>query len=65
MCIMIGIQLVIFLLLYVKLGRTVNTDQQQSTQHTDQVEEEEEVAESEPEREETELTHLVPERADS
>ena len=68
MCIMIGIQLVMlvtFLLLYVKLARTVNTDQQQSTQRTDQVEEEEEVAESEPEHEETELTHLVPEKADS
>ena len=67
---MIGIQLVMlvtFLLLYVKLA--VNTDQQQSTKTTDQVEEkeekEEEVAESEPEHEETELTHLVPEKADS
>ena len=68
MCIMIGIQLVMlvtFLLVYIKLARTVETDQQESTPHTDQVEEEEEVAESEPEHEETELTHLVPEKTDS
>ena len=68
MCIMIGIQLVMlvtFLLVYIKLARTVETDQQESTPHTDQVEEEEEVVESEPEHEETELTHLVPEKTDS